>query len=152
MSDTNGPDIRLPPPVVVGGLIFGAWLLGSVLPVRFGPAAPALGNAVIFAAIALVGWALLVMRRAGNDPRPSRPDTAFVAGGPYRFSRNPIYLGFVLAVAGFALRWGELWGWLAVGAAWFWLDRKVIAREEPYLLTRFGSPYAGYRAKVRRWV
>lgn len=152
MSDTAGPGVRWPPPVVVGGLVVAAWLLGWVLPLRLGPPAAALGNAVLFAAIALVGWSLLVLVRAGNDPRPNRPDTAIVQGGPFRFSRNPIYLGFVLAAAGFALRDGLLWGWLAVGLAFLWLDRQVVAREEAYLAGRFGTAYAAYRARVRRWV
>lgn len=152
MSDTMGPGVRLPPPVVVGGLVVAGWLLGTVLPVPLGPPAPNLGVAVLLAAAALVGWALLVLVRAGNNPRPDRPDTAMVQGGPFRLSRNPVYLGFVLAAAGFALFRGDLWGWLAVVAAFFWLDRRVIAREEAYLATRFGPPFAAYRARVRRWV
>lgn len=152
MSDTTGPGVRWPPPVIVGAFIAGAALLGWLLPVRLGPPAPALGNALLFAAIALVGWALLVLVRAGTDPRPNRPDTAIVATGPFRFSRNPIYLGFVVAAAGFAMRNGQLWGWLAVGLSFLWLDRQVVAREETYLATRFGAAYATYRARVRRWV
>jgi protein-S-isoprenylcysteine O-methyltransferase Ste14 len=107
---------------------------------------------VIFAALSLIGWAVLVMVRAGVDPRPDKPDAAMVEAGPFRVSRNPIYLGFLLAVAGFALRWGDLWGWLALAAAHLVLDRLVVAKEEAYLATRFGPAYAAYRSRVRRWV
>jgi protein-S-isoprenylcysteine O-methyltransferase Ste14 len=107
---------------------------------------------VIFAALALIGWSLLVMVRAGNDPRPDKPDSVFVEAGPYRFSRNPMYLGLLVATLGFALRWGELWGWLALAANHLMLDRLVVAKEEAYLAARFGPAYEAYRARVRRWL
>ncbi len=153
MSDQDhGPGVRLPPPVMVAGLLAAAWLLRQVVPVPIGPPLPAFGSLTIFAAVALVGWAILVMAKAGTDPRPDKPDTAMVEAGPFRFSRNPIYLGFLLAVAGFALRWGDLWGWVAVVLAHLVLDRFVVAKEEAYLTTRFGAAYEAYRSRVRRWV
>ena len=151
MSD-HGPGVRIPPPVMVAALLAVAWGLERIVPVRIGPPLPELGALVIFAAIALIGWALLVMLKAGNDPRPDKPDTRMVETGPFRFSRNPIYLGFILGVAGFALRWGDLWGWVAVVASHLVLDRLVVAKEEAYLATRFGAAYEAYRGRVRRWV
>ncbi|MFM7303842.1 MAG: methyltransferase family protein, partial [Alphaproteobacteria bacterium] len=100
----------------------------------------------------LIGWALLALVQAGNDPRPDRPDAAIVTNGPFRFSRNPIYLGFLVVVLGFALRWGDLWGWLALAICHLALDRLVVTKEEAYLSTRFGAAYEGYRKRVRRWV
>jgi protein-S-isoprenylcysteine O-methyltransferase Ste14 len=137
---------------MVAGLLAVAWLLRQVMPVPLGPPLPAFGALLIFAALALIGWALLVMVRAGVDPRPDKPDAAMVESGPFRFSRNPIYLGFLLAVAGFALRWGDLWAWVALVAAHLVLDRLVVAKEEAYLTTRFGEAYEAYRKRVRRWV
>jgi protein-S-isoprenylcysteine O-methyltransferase Ste14 len=151
-ASDHGPGVRLPPPVMVAGLLALAWLLRQVVPVPIGPPLQGLGAMVIFAALALVGWALLVMVRAGIDPRPDKPDAAMVESGPFRFSRNPIYLGFLLAVAGFALRWGDLWAWIALAAAHLVLDRLVVAKEEAYLATRFGAAYEAYRGRVRRWV
>ena len=151
MSD-HGRGIRIPPPVMVGGALLVAWVLHRLVPVLLGPPLPELGALVIFAALALVGWALLVMVRAGNDPRPDKPDSVFVEAGPYRVSRNPIYLGLLVATVGFALRWGELWGWLAVAASHLMLDRLVVAKEEAYLATRFGAAYEAYRSRVRRWL
>ncbi len=148
----NGPGISPPPPVVVAVGLGAAWVLGAVLPVQLGPPAPALGGLVVFAAMAWLGWALLTMVRAGNDPRPHTPDTVMVLGGPYRFGRNPIYLGFVMFLAGVALAWGTLWAWLAVGAVFLWLDFAVVRREEAYLRERFGAGYAEYASRIRRWL
>jgi len=148
----DSPGVRLPPPVVVAVALCAAWVLGALVPVRLGPPAPALGGLLVFSAIAWLGWALLVMVRAGNDPRPDRPDTVMVRGGPYRFGRNPIYFGFVVFLAGVALAWGTLWAWLAVGAVFLWLDFAVVRREEAYLRQKFGAEYAEYAARVRRWV
>ena len=148
----HGPGVRLPPPLLVGGALALAWLLHLFFPVSLGPPLPEYGMLVLFLGVALIGWALLVLVRAGNDPRPDKPDAAFVMAGPFRFSRNPIYLGFLVVVLGFALRWGDLWGWLALIGCHLALDRLVVVKEEAYLHTRFGAAYEAYRTRVRRWV
>lgn len=148
----HGPGVRVPPPLMAAGAMGGAWLLDRVWTVGIGPPAPALGGMVVFLGVALIGWALLALARAGNDPRPDRPDAALVETGPYRFGRNPVYLGFLLIGAGLALGWGTLWGWLGVAVTHGLLDRLVIAREEAYLTARFGPAYEAYKARVRRWM
>lgn len=148
----HGPGVRVPPPLLVAGAILVAWLLRRLLPLPVTAPLPLAGDAMFALALALILWAGVAMLRAGTDPRPDKPDAALVTTGPFRFSRNPIYLGFVLVAAGFALRWGDLWSWLAVVAAQQLLDRLVIAREEPYLARRFGAAYTAYRARVRRWL
>lgn len=148
----HGPGVRVPPPVMVAGVLAAAWLLDRVWRVQIGPPAPELGAMVIFLALALCGWAVLALVRAGNDPRPDRPDAAIVESGPFRFGRNPIYLGFLLATTGVALVWGTLWGWVAVVVLHGLLDRMVIAKEEAYLAARFGPAYEAYKARVRRWM
>lgn len=151
-EDAAGPGVRPPPPLVVAGLLALAWLAQRLLPVPLGPPAPGPGMALVFLSLAWTGWALVVLVRAGNDPRPDRPDAAFVAAGPFRWGRNPIYLGFVGMAAGLALAWGHLWGWLAVGAAFLWLDFAAARKEERYLRARFPESYPAYAARVRRWV
>lgn len=148
----RGPGVRIPPPVLVLGALGGAWMLQRLAPVPLGPPLAEFGALVIFAALALIGWAVLELARAGNDPRPDRPDAALVEGGPYRLSRNPVYLGLLLGVAGFALRWGDLWGWIALLASHLLLDRLVVAKEEAYLAIRFGAAYGAYRDRGRRWL
>jgi protein-S-isoprenylcysteine O-methyltransferase Ste14 len=151
MAD-RGPGVRVPPPVLAAAVLGAAWLLDRLWTVRIGPPLLELGAMVIFLSIALIGWAVLVLVRAGNDPRPDKPDSALVETGPFRFSRNPIYLGFLLAATGLALIWGTLWGWVAVAVLHGLLDRAVIAKEEAYLAARFGAPYDAYRSRVRRWM
>lgn len=142
----------MPPPVIVGALVLAGWLLRRLGPVPLGAPLPGPGLAVAGLGVLLSAWALAAMLRAGTDPRPDRPDRALLERGPFRFSRNPVYLGFLLVAAGLALRWGDLWPWLAVAAAFLLLDRMVVRREEAYLRARFGAPYDGYRARVRRWL
>jgi len=77
---------------------------------------------------------------------------ALVTGGPYRFSRNPIYLGFVLILAGFPLFSGTVWGAILVPVLILNLNNLVIQHEEAYLEKKFGEAYAGYRSRVRRWL
>lgn len=151
-NDTHGPGVRVPPPVIVAAVMAAAWGLDRVWRYQLGPPAPELGGMVIFVAIALIGWAILTLVRAGVDPRPDKPDAALVETGPFRFGRNPIYLGFLLAATGLALIWGTLWGWLGVVVTHGLLDRLVIAKEEAYLTARFGAAYEGYKNRVRRWM
>jgi len=148
----HGPGVRLPPPVIAALVMGGAWLLDRLWTLQVGPPAVAMGGMVIFLAIGLAGWAVLVLVKAGNDPRPDRPDAAMVETGPYRRSRNPIYLGLLLGATGLALIWGTLWAWLGVAVLHGVLDRLVIAKEEAYLATRFGAAYAAYKGRVRRWM
>ncbi|MFM7780408.1 MAG: methyltransferase family protein, partial [Alphaproteobacteria bacterium] len=89
----HGPGVRLPPPVLVGGVLAVAWFAHLFFPVLLGPPLPNYGTLVLFLGIGLIGCSLLALVQAGNDPRPDRPDAAIVTTGPFRFSRNPIYLG-----------------------------------------------------------
>lgn len=152
MSADHGPGVRIPPPVMVAALLGGAWLLMRALPLPIARPLPMAGAGVIGVAVLLAVWAVVVMLRAGTDPRPDKPDAAIVESGPFGLTRNPIYLGFVIAAAGFALRWGDLWGWAAAAASALVLDRLVIAREEAYLAARFGAAYDAYKGRVRRWI
>jgi protein-S-isoprenylcysteine O-methyltransferase Ste14 len=150
-ENPDGPAVPTPPPMIVLGGVALAWILQQVFPVQLGPPAPELGYIVICVGAALTGWGLIALIRAGNDPRPDKPDAAFVPTGPFRFGRNPIYSGMVIMLTGIALMWGSLWAWLAVGGVFIALDFGVVRREEAYLRLRFGQPYEDYCARVRRW-
>jgi protein-S-isoprenylcysteine O-methyltransferase Ste14 len=115
-------------------------------------------------AVRLVGWGLVVlallvaasaallMFRAGTTPNPHRPTTALVAHGPYRFTRNPMYLGLALLYLGLALLVNSAWPLALFPVAIMLVDRWVIAREEAYLERVFGDAYRAYQARVRRWL
>ena len=103
-------------------------------------------------AVAVLGVASF--RRAGTTVNPLRPDSsaALVAGGIYQITRNPMYLGFLLVLAGWV-------AWLAnpaglAGCLVFvvWMNRYQIRAEETALLARFGDEYRRYQARVRRWL
>lgn len=82
----------------------------------------------------------------------NRPTTAIVHAGPYRFSRNPIYLAFSLFQLGLALWINSLWMLIALFASIAVMSFVVIPREERYLASRFPSEYAAYKSAVRRWL
>jgi protein-S-isoprenylcysteine O-methyltransferase Ste14 len=81
-----------------------------------------------------------------------RPTTAIVFTGPYRFTRNPMYLGLALLQAGLAMVTNSLWPLLTLAPVIVAVRRLVIDREERYLEAKFGEEYRAYKARVRRWV
>jgi protein-S-isoprenylcysteine O-methyltransferase Ste14 len=115
-------------------------------------------------AVRLVGWALaalavllgasaaLLFLRAGTTPDPRRPTTALVVHGPYRFTRNPMYLALALLYLGLALLMNAAWPLVLLPVAIMLVERWVIAREEAYLERQFGDAYRAYKARVRRWL
>jgi protein-S-isoprenylcysteine O-methyltransferase Ste14 len=110
----------------------------------------AAGLALLAIAVAL--WALLALVRRGTPFDPYRPTTALVADGPYRWSRNPIYLAFPLGVLGIGLAAGWWWSLATAAAVFAALDALVVRREERYLKGKFGAEYESYRRRVRRWL
>ncbi len=91
------------------------------------------------------------MRRAGTSPFPDQPSNALVTDGPFRFTRNPIYLAFTLITVGLAALRNTRWILVLLGPALAVLHKGVIEREERYLEQRFGEDYRRYRRRVRRW-
>jgi protein-S-isoprenylcysteine O-methyltransferase Ste14 len=93
-----------------------------------------------------------MMLRAKTTLNPAGPASTLVTGGPFRFTRNPIYLGDTLMYLGLALLFGRRGPLLLLPGVLAALDRGVIRREERYLERRFGRQYRAYRARVRRWL
>lgn len=149
--------ILLPPPVLFLGALGLGLGLDYLVPSDLPFAAPvwtrsAGGAAGIAAGVLLIGWAFWLFRRAGTEVDPYRPTSAIVSSGPYRYSRNPIYVGLVLVYAGLAALFGGPWCWLLLPVAIAVLHFGVIRREEAYLERRFGDDYRAYRGRVRRWL
>ena len=125
------------------------------MPLPFVPAAvPArwLGGAVCVVALALFAWAIATITRAGSNVPTNRPTTSIVDTGPYRFTRNPIYLGMMLALVGLAIAFDSLWPLVTLVPFALVIRYGVVAREEAYLERMFGEVYRRYRARVRRWL
>src|SRR5712691_8514560 len=91
----------------------------------------------------------VTQKRAGTDPIPFNPSTRIVSHGPYRFSRNPMYIGFALWTLGIAMLVDSAWMLLAVPIGLILIDRIVITREERYLERKFGEAYLDYKRRVR---
>ena len=111
-----------------------------------------LGAVVFVLALALAIWAIDTMTRAGTNVPTNRPTTTIVESGPYRFTRNPIYMGMFGGLIGLGIAFDNLWLLLMLVPFALVIRYGVVAREEHYLERRFGDAYRGYRQRVRRWL
>jgi protein-S-isoprenylcysteine O-methyltransferase Ste14 len=157
-SSAPAPDrvgIVVPPPVYALAGLGAAFLLQRWLPPPWPvPLAARVAGVVVAAlAIALALWAVRSLFRHRTPLDPYRPTTAIVQDGPYRRSRNPIYLAFGFGVLGIGLAAGWWWSVGTAPAVLVALDRLVVVRrEERYLAGKFGAVFAAYRTRVRRWL
>jgi len=142
-----------PPWVYLTSITLGA-LLQLLVPLPFVPRTPnaALGVPLIALAIALLLSSVAKFRAAGTPVPARKPTTAIVRTGPFRYSRNPIYLAFSLFQFGIAIWLNSLWLLATLGVAVALMDFVVIRKEERYLERRFGAEYLDYKASVRRWL
>jgi protein-S-isoprenylcysteine O-methyltransferase Ste14 len=106
----------------------------------------------VLIAIALGGWALRTFRAVGTNPSPHQPSLSLALTGPYQFTRNPMYVGFVLLLAGLSLIFSLDWGLILVPVLALVLHYGVVAREETYLTAKFGQPYRDFLLRTRRWL
>ena len=145
--------IMRPPWVYLGAIAMGV-LMHVALPVRFVSRAVSvpLGGTTVLVAVALFLSAVRTFRTAGTPVPGNRPTTTIVRTGPYRCSRNPIYLSFSLLQLGVAFWVNSLWLLVTLMPAVALMSFVVIPREEQYLSTRFPSDYLPYRASVCRWL
>ena len=150
-------DVRFPPPLVYILPLAAAPFLESRWPL---PLFGALGHAVAnVAGVIAVGLGAVVMasapvrfRRAGTSPVPIRPTSTLVISGPYRWTRNPMYLGWMIVYLGGILLIRSWWPVAFLPLVLWAMNAYVIAREERYLEAAFGDAYRTYRAQVRRWL
>ena len=142
-----------PPLVYLISLLVGV-LIQLAIPLRFLPRTLAMpfGVALIAAAITLFLWSFTEFRAACTPVPARKPTTVIVRIGPYRFSRNPIYLAFSLSQLGIASWLDSLWLLVTLIGAVMVIHHVVIPKEEAYLEQRFGSQYLEYKASVRRWL
>jgi protein-S-isoprenylcysteine O-methyltransferase Ste14 len=111
-----------------------------------------IGVLITAASFGLFFWAVYTMRKGNASIPTGEPTDAIVARGPFRFSRNPIYLSMVLLQVGIGIWVNSLWfvGLAVIAAVLLW--RGVISREERYLERKFGAQYLSYKGRVRRWL
>ena len=154
-ATTDTANVRIRPPIAWTVAVLAGLALNWLLPLPFVPAAvPAgwLGATVFALALALFAWAIATITRAGSNVPSSLPTTTIVDTGPYRFTRNPIYLGMVLGLIGLATAFNSLWLLLTLVPFVLVIRYAVIAREEAYLQRKFGDVYRRYCVRARRWL
>jgi protein-S-isoprenylcysteine O-methyltransferase Ste14 len=150
----DSPGVAVFPPLLFGGALALGLLLQWIWPAHPLPSLPArLVGVVLLAASGLLARsAEAAMKRAGTNIRPDQPTLAVVSDGPFRFTRNPLYLALTGLYVGITLLADSLWPLLLLVPVLVVLQWGVVAREERYLEAKFGEPYRAYKARVRRWV
>ena len=146
--------VVVPPPLIyLLGLILG-YSLGLVFPIAFLPSVPSLivGAVILLVGFTIASTAIRTFRRHRTTTLPTRKAAALVQDGPFRFTRNPMYLSLGISYAGLALIMDSLWSLLLLIPVVLAVNFYVIAREERYLTREFGDEYRSYMAKVRRWI
>ena len=151
----DGPGVRIPPPLLYLAVLALGILLGLAYPVHFLPTAVAwtIGALILAAGVALGPlWGIRTMLSANTTVRPDRPATTLVTDGPFRYSRNPLYLSLTLMYAGIGIIANSLWALILLPAVVLFMSLFVIRREEAHLQRAFGEEYERYCANVRRWL
>ena len=153
VSDDH-PHVLIFPPLLAAGAVALGLALQHLVPIGAAWGGPwrGLGVLMMLAAAALAVWCERTFKRHGTNVRPDRPALRLVESGPYRFTRNPMYVGLVAFQLGLGLALLNLWLLLLTIPVALVLDLGVMRREERYLETKFGQPYTSYRARVRRWL
>lgn len=142
-----------PPPLIFGVPLVAGLLLDRWHPLPFLPPALAPWIGIPLLLGFFVGApAVIAFRRAATSPNPWRPTTALVTGGPYRFTRNPMYLGMCLLYLGATCWANTAWPLFFLPLVLGVMHAGVILREEAYLEAQFGEAYRAYRGQVRRWI
>ena len=158
MSERDAAAVRVFPPAIPLLTILAGFGLQSIWPIGLGIAIPAvvrywIGGLIFAGAVLLLGgWSVLLMRRSGQSENPWKPTTQIIERGPYRLTRNPMYLQMVVACVGVAVAFANVWILLLVPVCAWALQALAIIPEEQYLERKFGEHYLAYKKRVRRWL
>ena len=149
--------IHAPPPLVYLAAVLAGWGVQRLVPIPLGSGDAREIEWTIGWALVVIGGAFMLSAvgffiGAGTSPNPLTPTKALVFRGPYRITRNPMYLGMTIVTAAVALVMNNAWVLLFTALAVWVIRRFVIEKEEAYLRARFGAPYEEYLTRVRRWI
>ena len=152
----KGPGLNFPPPVVFVIVFIIGRVLDNTVPISWPESLQQisfLGGIALFA-IGSIGsiWAMRCFRSESASLMPNKRSDGLVIAGPYRFSRNPMYVAAFAQYIGISMAFQCVWPLVLMPVIWMILNYGIIAREETYLKEEFGQPYEDYLASVRRWV
>jgi protein-S-isoprenylcysteine O-methyltransferase Ste14 len=153
-ENKDHPDIKILPPFLMLIHLIVAFTLKWMIPLST-PApqvVKVIGWMILAGGFLFAIGALRELNKADTSPIPHEPTTAIVTSGVYRFSRNPIYVGFVCTVIGLPLALGNYWGLILSPAMIYYFNELIIKHEEAYLEKKFGDVYTSYKSRVRRWL
>jgi len=152
----GGALVYFPPPLVfLISIALGVVLQRAVRPLTIpvGRILSMTGGIVLIAvAVCLFVSALVLFRRTGQHPRPWKPTPELIPNGPYRFSRNPMYVAMTLFVLGLGIALNNLWVSIFAPVSLLAVHFIAVLPEEQYLVGKFGEGYRGYIARVRRYL
>ncbi|MCX5852504.1 MAG: isoprenylcysteine carboxylmethyltransferase family protein [Deltaproteobacteria bacterium] len=150
----NGPGILFPPPLnYFIGFLF-AYAMNRFYPIPMvGPPLSIVLALIAVTPSAVLGlWSLLEFWRARTNFLPHKPSSSLVIVGPYRVTRNPMYLSLALLYVSFGFLLSIAWTFIILPMVIFIMNVYVIRREESYLESRFGEQYRAYTQQVHRWL
>lgn len=150
----DAPGVITHPPILYAGGLLLAFGLDWLWPLPFipGRAGDWIGGLLVALGLSVAAWAIVTLARAGTNIPTHKPSTAVVTRGPYRFSRNPIYVGLTAVMAGIAFLANSAWVLVLSVPTLLVLHHGVILREERYLEAKFGADYRSYKSATRRWL
>jgi len=153
-APSDSPHVLVLPPLLYGVALAAGLLLQwtAPRPIVASNARSWAGGVLLACGVWLAIWGRRVMDRAGTNVNPALPATALVVTGPFRFSRNPLYVALTLVYVGLALLTNALWLLLLIVPVLLVLHLGVVRREERYLEAKFGDAYRAYRSRVRRYL
>jgi protein-S-isoprenylcysteine O-methyltransferase Ste14 len=154
----DAANVRVLPPLIPLLAILVGVVLNWIWPIASDLAFPAperywLGGFIVVGAILALGyWPVRLLRGSGQSENPWKPTTEIIQRGPFRFTRNPLYLQMLLVCVGFSIALANLWILVLTPVAGWLLQRLAILPEEAYLERKFGESYLAYKRRVRRWL
>jgi protein-S-isoprenylcysteine O-methyltransferase Ste14 len=151
---SDNPGVIMHPPLLyLSGVVIGAvvnWM--KPLPVSHSSFVRIIGLVVVILGIIWTNWGRLAMKAHGTNINPTKPTTTIVRSGPYRLSRNPLYLGLTIVYLGLSLAVNSWWCLLLLIPISLLMHFQVVLREERYLDRKFGETYREYQRRVRRYL
>lgn len=152
--EQDSAQVRFPPPLILLSCVLLGAALNWFYPAPFVPELLrwVVGGFLIFFGIAVILYCAGMFKKKGTNIEPWKKTSQIITSGVYRFSRNPIYLSFVIIGIGIGFAVNSIWIILMMIPLVLIISRFVIAKEERYLEAKFGKLYLSYKHKIRRWI